>query len=103
MLLREYGADVDYRIDVGIIGRVSSDRRALFPGEGIAEHTDRSARLRRLPGGRKDEDTPASIGFDDVTEMHRLGVGKADHRRGMKARTDGKAGCQMLMPRLAGD
>ena len=46
---------------------------------------------------RESENPKASIRFDDMTEVDRLGVREADDRGGMKAFSDNKSLSQMLV------
>ena len=54
-------------------------------------------------GAGEGEEAPAAIGLDRVAQVHRLGVGQTDDRRGMEPRADRQPLGQMLMRRLAGE
>ena len=53
--------------------------------------------------GCEDHDRPATVGLQHVPELHRLGVGQPDHRRGVEAHAHDQTARQRLILVAAGD
>ena len=102
MSLLEHRADIDHRVDIHAAAGIFSDRRLPTLCEKIAQPTDGGARGGRIARSRKGEDPKASIRFDDVAEVNRLGVRETDDRRGMKAFSNDESFSQMLVDAFAG-
>ena len=88
MRLLEYGAHVDDRVDILALPRIFPQRRLRILAEKIAQAANGGARGRRIARSGKGEDAKAAVRLDDMAEVHRLGIGETDDRRGMEARPD---------------
>ena len=97
MSLLEYRADIDHRVDILAGRRIFPNRRFAVLAEKIAQPADGGVCSGRIARAGKGEDPKASIRFDDVTELNRLGVGETDDRRGMKTLSDHESFGQMLV------
>ena len=100
--LLEHRADIDHRVDIFAAARILSDRRLPTLGKKIAQPTDGGTRGGLIARSGKGEDPKASIRFDDMSEVNRLGVRKTDDRRGMKTLSNTKPFGQMLVAAFAG-
>src|SRR5262249_52960826 len=95
-------ANVDYGVDILPSARILSDGRVRILGEKIAQSADGGGCGGWIARSGKGEDAKAAVGFHDVAEMNRLGVGETDDRRRMKAGSSNESFSQMLVTALAG-
>src|SRR5580658_8992896 len=100
MALLENRPDIDRGVDVRPRRRVSSDGRSIGPGEKLAENPEPGRPRAGIFRVGEQEEPPASVRLDGMTQMNRPGVGEADDRGGMKAHAYREALGKVLISRL---
>src|SRR5262249_40857235 len=101
MTMLEHRADIDPRIDVGVLRSVLPDRGPRRPDEEIAQGAETRIVAAAISGSGKGEESKAAIRLDGGGEMNGLGIAKLDHRRRVKTLADHESSGESLMARPA--